>query len=159
MCYGPWRSTDLQWAIPDLKCPPPVEDVKACCKTYLEIQTTKLCHSVEIQTTFVKSIWKSWKLCQKKIWNLVKLYQIYLEMLTKTVKIFWNLILLLIKSGNIFMQRLHSFQWDSVLHIFAVSMNFTGAISLKIEDQTIWTMGLNMKQKTHEKCEHVGAYL
>ena len=37
-----------------LKSPPPTEDVKVCCKTYLDTQTAKLCRSVEIQTTFCK---------------------------------------------------------------------------------------------------------
>ena len=39
-----------------LKMPSPIEDVKDCCETYLEIQTAKLWQSVEIQTVFVKSI-------------------------------------------------------------------------------------------------------
>ena len=34
-----------------------IEDVKVCCKTHLQIQIAILCQSVEILSTFVKSIW------------------------------------------------------------------------------------------------------
>ncbi len=37
--------------------------------------------------------------------------------------------------------------WDSDIHIFAVSMKTAGAISLKIWNVTVWTTGLNAKQK------------
>ncbi len=41
-----------------------------------------------------------------------------------------------------------SLLWDNAIHIFVANMNTTGAISLKIWNRTIWTMGPNAKKKT-----------
>ena len=42
---------------------------------------------------------------------------------------------------------LHSVPWANVIHIFAVRMKTTGSISLKIWDQTVWMMNLNVFRK------------
>ncbi len=79
------------------KCPPPIEDAKVCCRTYLEIQTAKLCLSVEIQTTFIESIWKScqklgiWSKSIKNIWKCgLKLSKFSGIPILKTTEKVWN---------------------------------------------------------------------
>ncbi len=41
--------------------------------------------------------------------------------------------------------KLSSVSSDSTKHIFAVSMKTIGAISLRINNQTVWMMDLNVK--------------